>query len=113
MKILKAKKKILFLMVFLALYCLAVMVSVLAAFGIDMDRMEGIEPQGGAKIIEPAAHRISEFLMWPTSLIHDIFFMGRPLPINDWFWLILNGLLYGAIVLVIWNRFSRPSNNRA
>jgi hypothetical protein len=51
-------------------------------------------------------------VMWfPISVLKKLFFMGRPLPGSDWFWIAGCGFLYSTAIVSIYDVVKRWKQN--
>jgi hypothetical protein len=70
----------------------------------------GVGPDDEPTTAGRVGHAVLAAVLFPVELIHDRFFMGRPLPVNDWLWIVGVGAIYASVavlVLALVRRFRR------
>ena len=85
------------------LYSFAVLIALMMSISTGIGPSDAGDPVP-SPLQQNIAHlgqTLSYVFVAPIMIIHDTFFMGRPLPGNDWLWIILMGLIYGVILLAI------------
>jgi hypothetical protein len=104
---------------------LRVFAAVLAAYlalcfvGVLLMASGGIGPDADPGVAGRIAGRIGSgmlgVLFLPLDAIHTRFFMGRPLPGNDWSWIVGVGSVVAALVALahgVWGRAHRSPEGR-
>ena len=96
-----AWKRVRFLVIFVIVYSILTLLFSLISFSSGMAEFDALEhgKEFRSSISVAIIYWLAKILMFPVNFIHRTFFLGRPLPIGDWFWLILNGLLYGLFTM--------------
>lgn len=105
----QTRRRIIFLLIFVGLYCIVTMVAFLMAIstGIGIPDAGDPPPTPMQQSIDNIGEIITNILLGPIMAIHDIFFMGRSLPFGDWAWIIGLGFLYGLLALVAWEKLMK------